>query len=156
MDPDLYDEPRIETGKFGIPERVFAFLFFALGYLVCKSFSGTGAGLGAFAAAVTAVASVAVYFGLKGVRQRPWQYAYLCVTALFGSVYILSDNGFIKFLATVFIMFALAFYMYFTEGSGRYEFVNDMFVFDMIKSVFIMPFCSIASIFPAAFSSKRT
>ncbi len=155
MDQNVYEGPVIEKYKFGVPERVFAFLYFAVGYLICKSFSGAGAGLGAFITVVIIIASVAVYFSVKGIGQRPWQYAYLCVTAAFGSVYILSDNGFIKFLLTVFILFAVTFYMYFTEGSGRYEFVNDMFVFDMIKSLFIMPFCSIAAIFPAAFSSKR-
>lgn len=150
-----YVMPQTENSKFGVAERVFAFLYFVIGYLILKSFSVEGAGLGASVTTVIIVASVAVYFGVKGINQRPWQFVYLGITAAFGLVYILSDIGFIKFLVTVFILFAILFYMYFTEGSGRYEFINDMFVFDMIKSVFVMPFCSISAIFPAAFSSKR-
>ena len=140
---------------YGASERVFALLYFVIGYLLLKSFTGAGAGLGAFVTALALTVSVAVYFALKGIRQRAFNFIYLTVTASFGLVYVLSDNGFIKFLVTVFILFSLTFYMYFTEGSGRYEFINDMFVFDSLKSLFIMPFSSVSEIFPAAFSGKR-
>ena len=76
MDQNVYEGPVIEKYKFGVPERVFAFLYFAVGYLICKSFSGAGAGLFAFITVVIIIASVAVYFSVKGIGQRPWQYAY--------------------------------------------------------------------------------
>ena len=155
MDNQSYYEPQTEKKAFGVPERVFAFLYFVIGYLLLKTFTGSGAGLGAFITVLILIVSAAVFFAVKGIKQGAFHYIYLTVTAAFGLVYILSDNGFIKFLVTVYILFALMFYMYFTEGSGRYEFINDMLVFDGIKSLFIMPFSCIASIFPAAFSSNR-
>lgn len=147
------DFPVIKKPRYGIAERVFAFVCFVLGYFVLRSFGD--AGLGAAVTVVLMTAATAVYVKCKGAVQRLPQILYLIFVASFSSVYIISDDAFIKGLVTVFIFFALLFYPYFIHGSGRREFINDMFVFDMIKSVFIMPFSSFVSIFPAAFSGKR-
>ena len=140
--------------RYGLFERIFALICFVLGYFILRTFNG--AGLGATAVALLLIAAVSVYMSCKGAVQRLPHYLYLVFTALFSSVFVLSDDGFIKGLAAAFIFFALLFYPYFTRGSGRGEFINDMFVFDMIKAVLIMPFSSVISIFPAAFSGKRT
>jgi hypothetical protein len=155
MDSQIGYMPSEEKKRYGTAERVFALLYFVLGYLLLKAFTGAGAGLGAFVSVLILTVSAAVYFAVRHIRQTAFHFIYLAAAAAFGLVYIISDNGFIKFLVTVFILFALMFYMYFTEGSGRYEFINDMFIFDGIKSLFIMPFSCFASIFPAAFSTNR-
>lgn len=139
--------------SYGTVERVFAFICFISGYFILRAFNG--AGLGATVTTVLLTAVLAVYMNIKGAVQRAPHYVYLAATALFSSVFVLSDDGFIKTLAAIFIFFALLFYPYFTQGSGRREFINDMFVFDMIKSTLIMPFSSLVSIFPAAFAGKR-
>ena len=150
---ELEANSKTKNGIYGTAERVFAFICFVLGYFVMRSF--TDAGLGAALTVVITAAATAVYLNCKGAVQRLPHYAYLTFIALFSSVFVLSDDGFIKGLATLFILGALLFYPYFTTGSGRREFINDMFVFDMIKSVFIMPYPSSVRIFPAAFSGRR-
>lgn len=153
-----YENIPVKENKYGRAERVFAFAAFAVGYLLLKSFTGGsdgGAGLGACVSTVLLIAAVAAYFGVKGVKQRAGNFAYLAFTAAFSLVYVLSDNVFIKFLVSVFILLAVTFYMYFTAGSGRGGFINDMFVFDMIKSLFIMPFSSFTAVFPAAFRREK-
>ena len=139
--------------RYGIIERAVAFICFILGYFIIRSFKD--AGLGASVTVVLMTAVTALYMRYKGAAQRLPHGLYLLFAASFSSVFFLSDDAFIKGLAVIFIFGMLLFYPYFVCGSGRNEFINDMFVFDMIKSVFIMPFSSIASIFPAAFSSKR-
>ena len=132
MDQSVSITPAYEKSKYGTVERVFAFASFIFGYIVLKTFIGNEAGAGAFCAVLLAVIGTAVYFTVKGAEQRLLNYLYLCGVALFSTVYILSDNGFIKFLSTVFVFFALTFYMYFTAGSGQRRFIDDMFVFDLI------------------------
>ena len=151
----ISEAPQTPAPKYGTAERVLAFLFFAAGYFAVKSFTGAGAGLGAFAVSAFMIASAAVYFAVSGVSQRLPHFLYLLMLAGFSTVYIFSDNDFIKGLDALFILFALLFYMYFTSGSGRRGFIDDAFVFDMIKSSLIMPYSSFAMIFPAAFSAKR-
>lgn len=152
--PGMYGyAPELKESKYGTAERIFAFICMILGYFAIRSFND--AGLGASVTVVLMIAATAVYMNYKGALQRLPHYVYLTVVALFSSVFILSDDGFIKTLATLFIILALLFYPYFTHGSGRGGFIDDTFVFDMIKSVLIMPFSSIVSIFPAAFSVKR-
>ena len=153
FEEDKSGYPQVKRSRYGTAERVFAFICFVLGYFLIRTFNG--AGLGATVTTVLLTAVLAVYMNSKGAVQRAPHYVYLAATALFSSVFVLSDDGFIKALAAIFIFFALMFYPYFTHGSGRREFINDMFVFDMIKSALIMPFSSLASIFPAAFSGKR-
>ncbi len=153
MDIGFIPEQEIKTGRYGVPERVFAFVCFILGYFLLRSFND--AGLGAFVTVILTVAATVVYLRCKGARQRLPHYLYLAAVTAFSSVFLLSDDGFIKALTAVFVFGALSFYPYFTHGSGRGGFIDDTFVFDMIKSVLIMPFSSVASIFPAAFSGKR-
>ena len=145
--------PDVNKPRYGTADRVFAFVCFVLGYFVLRCFKD--AGLGAFVTVLLMACGAAAYMSCKGVKQNTGHYLYLAAVMSFSSVFVLSDDGLIKALLTVFIFGALAFYPYFANGSGRREFINDMFVFDMIKSVFIMPFSSIAGIFPAAFSGKR-
>ena len=147
-------DPKTKKSRYGKAERVIALICFALGYMIMRSFADAGLGASVTVAAMTAAS--AVYMNRKGAVQRLPHYLYLIFVASFSSVYVLSDDVFIKSLATLFIFGALLFYPYFTSGSGRREFINDMFVFDMIKSVFIMPYPSSVGIFPAAFSCGRT
>lgn len=153
MDTENGFMPEIKKREYDTADRVFAFICVILGYFVIRTFKN--AGLGATVTAVLATAATAVYMSFKGALQRAPHFVYLLVVSSFSFVFVLSDDGFIKALTTVFIFGALAFYPYFTHGSGRREFINDMFIFDMIKAVLIMPFSSIINLFPAAFSGKR-
>lgn len=150
----VYMPEQIRTvKKYGAAERVFAFVCFVSGYFVLRSFND--AGFGATVTVLLLCAAAATYMSIKESAFKAESFLFLLVPLSFSSVFILSDDGFIKTLAAVFIFFALSFYPYFSYGSGRGEFINEMFVFDMIKSVIIMPFSSAAGVFPAAFYVKR-
>lgn len=124
---------------FSKDEKIFALISLFLGYLfikfVCAGF------LGASATVFFAVLFIVglLFIKRKGIEISNLKALSLCVIIIFSFNFFISSSGLIKFLDFIFVSVASLWWLYSVgRESGK---IGKGFFYDILKSVFIVPFC---------------
>lgn len=139
-------------------DAVFALLAFVLGYLftcwvICVP---EEMGLGATALVIAFSVISGLYLRLKGIKLRVCDITLLAGIDILSLSFFVTSNGFIKFLVTVFMIFAFAYWIYCAGGNREEEKMGDMLPFDLLKSVLVLPFVSFGKLFGAIKSGMKS
>lgn len=132
-------------------DGVMSIASFILGFLFVKWVMTPGSGAGAFVFTILLIAASLVYLKANGIRVTPVSAAFIAVTLIFSSVFLISSNDFIKGLTAAYVVFSSPYWFFSTcANAGRGEkFINDIFAPQMLKAVFAAPFAAFGKIFGA-------
>jgi hypothetical protein len=140
--PAIYTPPVKAKIPVKTVDLAFALISLVLGYLFIKNglFSMPGAGI--FAFVILFVAASLIYVKIKKGRLNIPSLIVAFVILAFSSVFILSDNGYIKRWVLFFECISVLYWYFCMFGKREDTRIDDMFLFKLIK------FCACHSAWP--------
>lgn len=155
---DEAEEVKDPAPNYTNADTVFALMSFVLGYLFINwmLFVPESLGLGATLLVVAFSVMSVIYLRLKGIKLTACAILGLIGIDGMSLAFLFSANGLIKFLVTVFIIFALAYWYYSSSGNREEGKIGDMLPFDLLKSVLVLPFVSFGKLFGVAKSGIKS
>lgn len=139
-------------------DTVFAWLSLLFGFLYCRAFPVTQNPLGGFLLILSLFTAGFVLIRLKkGTFSPPCILSALC-GIVFSSAMLLTDTGFLMHLSLGFSLLCFFYTLYAAFGNRIEEGFSNYVWVDFLKVLFVLPFCSLLSLFPALFnrSSKKS
>jgi len=143
---------------YTVGQGIFALLTLPFGYLFRQWVlrAGNAACLYVLLFAAFSLGVLLVTHLPKKKRPRPAAVVLLTVNTLLAGVYLISPPSSVTALTTIFEIFSfLLFYLYAFSDAENCP-LGDGMPLDIIKAVFILPFVSFFSIFPALFSLLKS
>lgn len=123
--------------NYSTADIIISLISFAMGYFFIKIiFEGGSIGLGMFMFTVLLIGVSIFYLRAKDIKISPKSMIFISITVIYSFVFVVSANDFLKFLVLVYVIFSSVFWFYSTCNGTE---INRMFVFNAIKSFFIMP-----------------
>ncbi len=156
---EAFAETPAEKRIYTVTDAVFALLFLLIGYLsarwvLCVPDSQ---GLGTFVLTAGITWLTFVYFKRRKIPLSVQTALPFFLILAYSSVLFLSDNTFIKFLAAAFAVIAFLYAVLSAAGSRAEPRMGAFLLFDLAKSVLVMPFASLGALFQApACAAKST
>ena len=132
----------VKYDKKALVNTVFAFLSLLMGYLFVRNTFFTAIGVGMTAFVLLFVAASAVFMRLHGVRFTPRNISGPAIMLVFSAAFVVSGSESMRELTLLFECLAAVYWYYSAFGCREEGKIGDMLPFDMIKSVFVMPFSS--------------
>jgi len=147
-------KPKKITPVYTTLEKVFAFLFIALGYIFIKFVLMGNMSLSATLFCVFTIIFTVIFLK-KEQKQIPVAHVFsFVIIFIFSLNFFINDNTFIKFLNFIFIVFSGLFLIY-TSGSNN-AVSEKNFILSVLKSVFLGPFISFGDCPMAVVQSVRS
>lgn len=145
------NEKNTEKGEkqYSLQDVVFAWLSYFFSYLfcrVCPVFENT---LGGFAFVLLIFAATFIIIKIKKTKITPMALAVGISAIAISPTLILTNSGFMIFLAYTYIITSYCYFIYAAFGNCIEKGVSDLIFMDYVKALFIMPFRSITKIFKA-------
>ncbi len=155
--PEYNVTPKPETPKYGIAHSLIAVFCFIAGYLFIKWFVASEAGLTSFVFAFVFTAFSCTLMATRLVKKR--------IKPRAVPVFMLASYFIISFFflitpdsplsSAVKMFYVISYPLWYHLTFSKETEVGDTVLFDAVKSVFVLPFCSFASVFPALFFPIR-
>ncbi|MDR0915017.1 MAG: DUF4173 domain-containing protein [Oscillospiraceae bacterium] len=148
--PQYPQKQKKQRQVFSLAEKIFAILFFALGYVFTKFvFNGT-TGLTA-TVFFSLLAVLTLVFAISSQQKiTAANIASFCIILLSASVFLFVPNNYIKTFNFMFLLVAYAIWVK-SIGEG-FNFAKKWVFYDALIAVFVTPFVNFAKIFPALFA----
>lgn len=146
-----FEEPVGEKPHYTLSDALFALLFLVLGYFVSRFifFVSDSVGLGALVLVLAVSGMSLIYLRVKK-RALSWKsILHLGVILLFSAGLLLFENPFIKALLLMYVVLSFLYWLFCTAGNRQEAEIGDMLVFDLLKSVLVIPFGAFGAIFGA-------
>ncbi len=135
---------------FSLADSILALAVFVIGYIISAwILFGNGQGLGAFIILlVTSLISI-FFIRSKKITVSKKDLIGLGIILVLALPLFISSDAFIKFLVMSFTEISFIYWFFSASGNREDSEINDMLFFDIIKSVFVLPFSCISDIFGA-------
>lgn len=147
------DKALFEETRFKACDAAASLASLVLGFLFVKwIFLPAAFGLGAFVFTLLVTALAVCCIKAKKIKTTLKSNILLGLTLIFSTVFIISSNHFIKSLVFVYVLFSFIYWFFTASGNRQQNSISDMFVFDMLKSVFVMPFSKFGAAVSSIFS----
>ncbi len=136
----------------------YALVCFLFGYLFIRWLGMSSLGLSAFlfvgGFSVFSLIVLLVEYIPKKRRASLFSVLLLAVNSLLSAVFLTAPGETVTVLTLLFEVLSYPIWYYITFGASE-KIINDTFFYDVIKAVFVMPFGSFISIFPALTAPVR-
>jgi len=156
---EAFSEPTAEKRIYTVADGIFALLFLVFGYLAARWVLCVpeSQGLGTFVLTAGITGMSFVYLRQKKMPVGVKGSLPFLLILLYSSVLVLSDNGFIKFLAAAFAVIVFLYAVLSVTGNRAEEKLGEFLLFDLLKSVLVMPLARLGALFQApAGAAKNT
>jgi len=171
MDNNFYNvngQPPMNLPNMPIPQKekkvvepvstvdlVFAIFALLFGFLFVKNAISSALGAGMTAYVALFVAASLTYAKAKNVKLGFTAWFGGGILILFSTVFVLSDNMFLKGWNLVFICLVFIYWQYCILNCRESKKIDAMFFFDMLKAVIILPFSNFGKLIWAISSGIR-
>lgn len=135
-------------------ESVFAWLCIVFGYLFCRAYPASENPLGAFLLVLTLFSVTAIVLKLKGAPFTKLSLFCLISAPVCSAALIISGSQFLTSLAFLYAIVSYLLFIYSSEKNLIESSFSNLLFIDLIKALFILPFCSFGKLF-SALSSKN-
>ena len=147
----ITDEKTLNVSKADV---FFAWCSFLLGFLFCRAFPVINNSLGGFLLTVAAFVVTFIILCVKKIKMPPAAIISALSALLISAALILSGSKILSFLAYFYVMVSYCYFVYASTGNKLEKGFSDCVLFDYLKAIFIMPFCSLGEIFKTIASRK--
>ncbi len=144
----------MEKNVYKAEDTAYAWLSLFFGFLYCQAVPVTKNPLGGF------LLILALFtMGFVIVRLKKLKLSAVCIVSalssvVIGSALILTDTAFLVNLSMTYALASFCYFLYAAFGNRIEEGFSDYIFMDFIKILFILPFRSFISIFPALFNKS--
>ncbi len=151
----VFEEPVREKPHYATSDALFALLFLVLGYFVSRFvfFVFGSGGLGALTLVLALAGMSIVYLRLKQRTLTVKSILHLGVILLFSAGLLLFENPLIQTLLFAYVMLSFLYWFFCTAGNRQEAGIGEMFPFDLLKSVLVIPFGAFGALFGACTSA---
>ena len=133
-----------EERTFSKAEKIFSFVFFALAFCFVKSAVFDFAGYVTTLSFIAVISSVLIFFKLGKHKINKLSGTIFAVLYIFSFVFSITDNNFIKFLTSVFIIAGITVLAY--AVGNKSEKINRFLPYVILKSALEYPLAKFDSI----------
>ena len=149
-------QPPQYVRQFTTADSVLAWLCFLLGYLFCRAFPVYINPFGALLVIVSAYIVSFVYLKIKHHKIGFIPFLVATSAIVLSMSLFFCNNSFLQKLCFTYAVASLGFFIYASTGNRIEKGFTSLIAIDYFKALFIMPFCTLGTIYKAAFTSKRT
>ncbi len=135
--------------SYSTTDSVFAWLSFVFAFLFCHVVPVVKHPLGGFLLIYALFITAFIILGIKKIRLTASCVLTSISALLLAVALLLTESGFLVWLAYIYCLANFLFLIYAAFGNRVESGFSDFIYIDFIKILFILPFCSILSIFPA-------
>ncbi len=140
--------------SYSLPDVIFAWLSIFFGYLFCRAFPVFENTLGSFIFVIILFVTTFIIITVKKIK-TPQMALIVGISALVISpALIITNSTFIIFLTHTYILLSYCYFIYSSFENCIEKGVSDYIFIDYIKSILVMPFCSLTKIFKAISQGK--
>lgn len=149
--PPGYVQPR---RQYSFAQKMLALFMVLFGWFYMRVFLFEDANIGKTMFVFALLAVSAAYMAHTGVRPGAAAVCAALVTAVLSLGFVLGLSGGISFLLAVVCQLGYTYFVYKSYDTSIEKSPGRFFDFDMARAVFIAPFASFGSVFPALFSTS--
>lgn len=135
---DVISDDIVNERSFSKTEKIYAFVAAVLAFLLVEFQIFNPAGFISTAVNIVIITASIVFLKKQGCRFAAINKVIATVLYLFSFVFSITDNGFIKFLVSVFLLIAGAYFVY-SAAEGKKE-IEKYLPIALIKAIFEFPF----------------
>lgn len=152
--PATVQKPKSVPRAYTTVEVVFSWICVIMGYLFCRSLAGSFHPMGAFITVVLLFSVTAAALKINGAKFKAVPFIAAVSALAVSSGFILSSNGTVHFWSFTYCIAAYGYFVYASNGNALEKGLSDFLPIDFLKSVIIVPFASMGSLFRALFYGK--
>lgn len=149
-----FSAPQPPKPVYSGTDTLYAWLSFLFAFLFCETLPLAKHPLGGFLLICTLFVSGFVILWVKRINLSP-ACSFSAVSALvIGSALLLTETGFLVSLSLAYCLVSYCYFLYAAFGNRIEPGFSDYIYIDLIKILFILPFCSFCSVFSALFQKS--
>lgn len=135
-------------------DSAFAWLILLLSFLFCHTVPVAKHPFGGFLLVLSAFITAFIILGVKKIKVKPACIFSSISALILSAALILTETPFLLFLTYSYCLATYCFLIYTALGNRVENGFSNYIYIDYLKILFILPYCSIASIFPAILSKS--
>ncbi len=137
---EQHQEPLLKQKSSGSIDKIFAILSILFAFLFLKYTFAVTPGIALTVVTVLFVTTVLLYGILRKKKLPAASYLWGGILVFFSLTYSITANPFLKGWCIVFELLATAYFIFLTFSNRTAKYPDDMLGFDLLKSIFILPF----------------
>lgn len=146
--------PKKPKRQYSVKESVYAWLCYALAYLFVLTVPISENSFGLFVVVILMYAVSTAVAVSKGKKLQAMPIVVGLSAVVVASSFVLNVSGFLRFFSFIYVMVAYCYFIYAMTSENRFGF-SDSIMIDFTKSIFVLPFYSLADIFVSMFQGAK-
>lgn len=133
-------QPTITPSPYRTVDTAFALLSVLFAFFFLKYTMGVTAGVGLSILTALFLCATYLYAGVKKQTISVASVLWAAIIVIFSLTYTITANGFLRGWCVFFQLLAVCYWIFVTFGNRAGKRADDMLGFDLIKSLFVLPF----------------